>query len=130
MKAYMYILHCSGGSYYTGSTHDLERRMEEHLKGQGANFTSRHLPVKLLYYEEFDRIDDAYFREKQVQGWSRKKKEALVNRKTDVLHALAKCQNATSSELWHQNNHPSAKLRDPNSIKSVGPSATLRVPEE
>ena len=98
--------------------------------GEGANSSGRHLPVKLLYYEEFDRIDDAYFREKQVQGWSRKKKEALVNRKTDVLHALAKCQNATSSELWHQNNHPSAKLRDPNSIKSVGPSATLRVPEE
>jgi len=87
--------------------------MEEHLKGKGASFTSKHLPVKLMYYEEFDRIDDAYFREKQVQGWSRKKKEALINRKISVLHALAKCQNASSSELWPRNNHPSATLKDP-----------------
>ena len=48
MKAFMYIFHRSGGYYCTASTHDLERRMEEHLNGQGANFTGRHLPVKLL----------------------------------------------------------------------------------
>jgi len=112
MKAYMYILQCADGHYYTGSTHDLERRIEEHLKGRGANFTSKHLPSELLYYEEFERIDEAYYREKQIQGWSRKKKEVLINRQIDVLHVLAKCRNDSSSELWRQKNPPSATLRD------------------
>ena len=77
MKGYMYILECSDGSYYTGSTTHLELRFAQHQSGEGANHTRKHLPVKLLYYEEFDRIDKAFEREKQVQGWSRKKKEAL-----------------------------------------------------
>lgn len=91
MKGYMYILLCNDGSYYTGSTNDLERRMEEHFSGQGSNHTKKHPPVKLLYYEEFQRIDDAFYREKQVQGWSRKKKEALINGQCDKLPELAKC---------------------------------------
>lgn len=78
MKGYMYILLCSNGQYYTGSTNDLERRIVEHNNGEGANFTRKHLPVELIYYEEFDRVDEAFYREKQVQGWSRKKKEALI----------------------------------------------------
>jgi putative endonuclease len=57
----------------------LERRISEHNNGEGANFTRNHLPVQLIYFEEFDRIDYAFYREKQVQGWSRKKKEALIN---------------------------------------------------
>ncbi len=91
MKGYMYILLCNDGSYYTGSTNDLERRMAEHFSGQGANHTKKHPPVKLLYYEVFQRIDDAFNREKQVQGWSRKKKEALINRQYDKLPELSKC---------------------------------------
>ncbi len=91
MKGYMYILLCNDGSYYTGSTNDLERRMEEHFSGQGSNHTKEHPPVKLLYYEEFQRIDEAFYREKQVQGWSRKKKEALINGQCDKLPELAKC---------------------------------------
>jgi predicted GIY-YIG superfamily endonuclease len=78
MKGYMYILECSDGSYYTGSTNDLERRLAQHQNGEGANHTKKHLPVKLVYFEEFQRIDEAFYREKQVQGWSRKKKEALI----------------------------------------------------
>ena len=91
MKGYMYILLCNDGSYYTGSTNDLERRMAEHFSGQGANHTKKHPPVKLLYYEEFQRIDDAFYREKQVQGWNRKKKEALINGQYEKLPELAKC---------------------------------------
>ena len=91
MKGYMYILLCNDGSYYTGSTNDLERRMEEHFSGQGSNHTKKHPPVKLLYYEEFQRIDEAFYREKQVQGWSRKKKEALINGQYEKLPELAKC---------------------------------------
>lgn len=91
MKGYMYILLCNDGSYYTGSTNDLERRMEEHFSGQGSNHTKKHPPVKLLYYEEYQRIDEAFYREKQVQGWSRKKKEALINGQYEKLPELAKC---------------------------------------
>jgi putative endonuclease len=90
---YMYILECADGSYYTGSTKDLERRMWEHQNGLGANHTAKRLPVKLVYCEECDRIDDAFYREKQVQGWSRKKKEALMVSDTNLLHMLAECKN-------------------------------------
>ena len=96
----MYILRCADGTYYTGSTVDLDKRIEEHQLGEGAHFTSKHLPVKLMYFEEFQRIDDAFIREKQIQGWSQKKKEALINRKLDELHQLAKCQNRSASELF------------------------------
>ena len=71
---WMYILECSDGSFYTGSTWDLERRLEEHGAGKGANHTSKRLPVTLVYCEVFDMIGDAFNREKQVQGWTRKKK--------------------------------------------------------
>ena len=53
MKGYMYILLCSDGSYYTWSTTDLERRLEQHQNGEGANHTKKRLPVSLLYYEEY-----------------------------------------------------------------------------
>jgi putative endonuclease len=77
-NGYMYILECSNGSYYTGSTKYLDLRIRQHQTGQGANHTKKFLPVKLIYFEEFSRIDHAFYREKQVQGWSRKKKEALI----------------------------------------------------
>ena len=89
-KGYMYILECSDGTYYTGSTKDLMRRLEQHQSGEGANYTAKRLPVKLLYYEVYDRIDYAFNREKQVQGWSRKKKEALINGDEQLLSELAK----------------------------------------
>jgi putative endonuclease len=90
MKGYMYILECANGQYYTGSTKYLELRIRQHQNGEGANFTKKHLPVKLVYYEEYDRIDTAFFREKQVQGWSRKKKQALINREFNQLVELSK----------------------------------------
>ena len=90
VKGYCYILECTDGSYYTGSTKDISRRLEEHQNGLGANYTSKRLPVILIYYEEYDRIDQAFNREKQIQGWSRKKKEALINSEFDKLPELAK----------------------------------------
>jgi putative endonuclease len=89
MKGWMYILECSDGTYYTGSTIDLIRRFKQHMDGDGANHTKKRLPVKLIYFEEFDRIDEAYYREKQVQGWSRKKKEALINSSQKLLPELS-----------------------------------------
>ena len=90
MKGYMYILLCSNGQYYTGSTNDIERRLAQHQEGEGSNFTKKHLPVKLVYLEEFDNIKDAFYREKQVQGWSRKKKEALIKMQYDKLPELSR----------------------------------------
>ena len=90
MKGYMYILKCADGSYYTGSTIDLERRLQQHQEGEGANFTKKHLPVELIYFEEFQRIDKAFYREKQIQGWSRKKKEALIEGDYQKLPELSK----------------------------------------
>jgi putative endonuclease len=89
MNGYMYILECADGSFYTGSTSDLELRLQEHQNGEGANYTRKRLPVKLVYYEEFQRIDDAFYREKQVQGWNRLKKKALIEGKEELLPELA-----------------------------------------
>ena len=74
----------------------MELRINQHQIGEGAKHTSKRLPVKLVYFEEFNRIDEAFYREKQVQGWSRKKKEALIDGMPENLHELAKCLNATS----------------------------------
>jgi putative endonuclease len=103
MKGYMYILKCSDDSYYTGSTKYLELRIAQHQNGQGANHTKKRLPVSLVYYEVFDRIDEAFYREKQIQGWSRKKKEALINNKPEDLHLLSVCQNKTHYKNFHIN---------------------------
>jgi putative endonuclease len=89
-KGYMYILECSDGSYYTGSTRNLEMRLAQHQAGEGANHTQKRLPVKLVYYEVFGRIDEAFYREKQVQRWSRKKKEALIENRSEDLPLLSK----------------------------------------
>ena len=90
MSSYMYILKCSDGSFYTGSTRELEKRVQEHNMGLGANYTRKHRPVELVYYEEFQRVDDAFAREKQVQGWSRAKKIALIQGQFDKLTDLSK----------------------------------------
>ena len=90
MKGYMYILECADGSYYTGSTTHLEKRITQHQNGEGANHTKKHLPVKVVYYEEYDRIDKAFKREKQVQRWRREKKEALILRQPETLPLLAR----------------------------------------
>jgi putative endonuclease len=89
MKGYMYILECSDGSYYTGSTKNLELRLQQHQNGEGANHTKKRLPVNMMYFEEFDRINEAFYREKQIQGWSRKKKEALITKNAHKLPELS-----------------------------------------
>ncbi len=94
MIGYMYILKCNDDSYYTGSTINLELRLAQHQNGEGANYTKKRLPVDLVYFEQFDRIDEAFKREKQVQGWSKNKKEALINSKFELLIELSKSKNS------------------------------------
>ena len=86
----MYILKCKDNSYYVGSTVDLARRVEQHKHGEGAEYTKHRLPVELVYFEECENIKDAFLREKQVQGWSRKKREALINNQYEKLPELSK----------------------------------------
>ena len=97
MKGFVYILRCADGSYYTGSTKNLEYRLYQHQNGEGANHTKTRLPVELVYFEEFERIDEAFYREKQVQGWSRKKKEALIARDFDKLSHLSRSKGTEKS---------------------------------
>jgi putative endonuclease len=94
-KGFMYILICNDGTYYTGSTKYLLARFDQHQKGKGANHTKKRLPIELVYYEEFTRIDWAFNREKQIQGWSHDKKRALVEGKNENLPLLAECKNKT-----------------------------------
>ena len=88
--AWMYILECADGSFYVGSTTDLERRLWEHNEGIGSKYTARRRPVKLAYAAEFPTIGEAYEKEKQVQGWGRAKREALIRGDYDALPALAR----------------------------------------
>lgn len=90
MRGYTYILKCADGSFYTGSTKFLAKRIQQHQSGEGAKHTKSRLPVELVYVEVFDRIDHAFYREKQIQGWSRKKKEALISGKFNQLSEWSK----------------------------------------
>ena len=89
MTGFMYILECADGTYYTGSTTNLEIRLEQHQSGDGANHTKKRLPVKLVYAEQFDTVETAFHREKQVQGWNRRKKEALISGNLELLTGLS-----------------------------------------
>ena len=88
--AYTYILQCANGEYYVGSTTDINRRLMEHQAGLGGKFTRTHLPVKLVYIEEYMSISQAFGRERQLHGWSRAKKEALINGDYEMLKQLSK----------------------------------------
>lgn len=106
---YVYILECSNGKYYTGSTIDLDKRLIEHQSGLGANFTRKNLPIKLVYVETFERIDQAFRREKQIQGWSHKKKKALINSEFNSLHKLSECKNESHANSIYSHNEGNEK---------------------
>ncbi len=91
MKDYfVYILKCTDGSYYTGVTSNLEQRINRHNSGLIKGYTSSRLPVRLVYSNRFRNTTDAITAEKQIKGWSRAKKQALINGDFDKLVQLAK----------------------------------------
>lgn len=92
MKAWLYILKCADGSYYTGSTNNLPLRLAEHQVGEGSTYTHSRLPVELVYAQEFSSEHEAFLRERQVKGWSRAKKEALIRGDFEALIELSKSQ--------------------------------------
>ena len=87
--AWIYILECRDGTYYVGSTVDLERRLAQHESGEGAAYTRRRRPVRLAYAAECPDIASAYAFEKQVQGWGRLKRIALIEGRFDLLPGLS-----------------------------------------
>lgn len=90
MEVTVYILRCSDGSYYTGLTkQEVEARVWEHNEGIYDGYTSRRRPVELVFTETYDRIIDAIARERQIKGWSRAKKEALIALAYERLPELA-----------------------------------------
>ena len=86
---YAYILECADGTFYVGSTRNLERRLFEHNEGLGAAYTRRRRPVRLVWAGEFERIDEAFAMEKRIQGWSRAKRQALIDDRTEELGVLS-----------------------------------------
>ncbi len=97
MKQYfVYILLCSDNSYYTGVTNNMERRLYEHETGLNPNsYTHKRRPVKLVFSEVFNDINQAIAFEKQLKGWKRAKKEALINGNWDLLPELSKRSKST-----------------------------------
>ena len=84
-----YIVRCADDTYYVGSTRDLEGRLWQHNNSDlGASYTRRRRPVTLVWSGWFERIDHAWAFEKQVQGWNRRKREALIRGDFEVLPAL------------------------------------------
>ncbi len=89
--AWLYILKCADGSYYTGTTRaTLKFRLAEHNRGHYDGYTAKRLPATLVYSQWFDRISDAIAGERQVKGWWRAKKEALMRGDFEALKVLAK----------------------------------------
>ncbi len=75
---FVYIMAGASRVIYTGVTNDLRRRVWEHKTKQVEGFTKKYNCTRLVYFEEFDRIEDAIAREKEIKGWLRKKKIALI----------------------------------------------------
>ncbi|MBJ6124207.1 GIY-YIG nuclease family protein [Microvirga splendida] len=89
---WFYILRCADGSYYTGTSRseDLETRVSQHNQGIFGGYTAKRRPVALVYSIQFGSITDAIAYERQVKGWSRAKKEALIRGDFDALQSLSK----------------------------------------
>jgi len=89
--AYAYMLRCADGSYYAGSARlGLERRLADHNAGTYGGYTSKRRPFSLVWSQHFLNVTDAISAERQIKGWSRAKKEALIREDYDAIRLLAK----------------------------------------
>lgn len=87
---FVYILRCKDNSYYVGHTDNLEKRLYEHRMKKYDNYTSLRLPVKLMFYQPFGTRDAAFKAERKIKGWTRIKKEALIQENWNLISKLAK----------------------------------------
>lgn len=91
MAFWVYILKCSDGSYYTGHTDELERRIAEHVAGEFRGcYTYQRRPVELVFSQDFPTRDEALRAERQIKGWSRAKKLAMINGDWETVSRLAR----------------------------------------
>ncbi|HEX2555969.1 MAG TPA: GIY-YIG nuclease family protein [Microvirga sp.] len=89
---WLYILRCADGSYYVGTSRaeDLDTRVSQHQQGTFGGYTAKRRPVTLVYSSHFDRIDEAIASERQIKGWARAKKEALIRGDFEALPGLSR----------------------------------------
>lgn len=121
MEATVYILECADGSYYTGLTkQDIEARVWEHNEGVYKGYTSKRLPVTLVFMEIYERLTDAINREQQIKGWNRKKKQALIAMNYEALPELSKNRQNNYHPMFRQAQHEGFTL---------SPSYTLSLPK-
>lgn len=100
---YVYILECADGTYYTGMTNNMDRRMTEHENGINENaYTFSRRPVKLVFAEKYLSVRYAFEMERKIKKWSAAKKKALIEERFYDLPELAKCKNETSHENYNR----------------------------
>jgi putative endonuclease len=105
MEYFVYILKCNDDSYYAGITNDIERRYNEHSMDINPRcYTYNKRPLNLMFCEAFNNPTQAIDFEKKIKGWSRLKKEALINKNWEKLIVLASCNNITSHKHHRINN--------------------------
>jgi len=85
-----YLLRCADGSFYAGHTDDVEKRIGEHMTGACGGYTATRLPIELVWSQECSTRIEALSFERQIKGWSRAKKEALIRGNWEELSRLAK----------------------------------------
>ncbi|MBP7582666.1 MAG: GIY-YIG nuclease family protein [Spirochaetes bacterium] len=96
MQMFVYILECSDGSYYTGVTCNLAKRLQQHCDDTNpSSYVSSRKPFTLVFSKEYSDPVTAIEREKQIKKWCRAKKEALINSDWNKLKALSECRNIT-----------------------------------
>ena len=137
-RYYIYILRCNDGSYYTGITNNVERRFYEHQNGLIYNcYTDRRRPVNLVFIEEFGEVNDAIAREKQIKGWTRRKKEAVsavekglkfANQRgdDDALFLLKDKSTPSAKFLLKDNSTPSANKAQVSDFSSLSDDELLQ----
>ena len=97
MSFWAYLLHCRGGAYYAGHTDNLDYRIAQHQAGTIAGYTAERLPVELVWSQEFGTRIEALTAERQIKGWSRAKKMALIRGDWDAISVLAQSKDSPST---------------------------------
>ena len=99
----VYIFLCADGSYYTGVTNDIERRVNEHLEGKDPrSYTYSKRPIELVYFEIFQTPKEAIEWKKKIKKWSKAKKEALILENWEKLQELSICKNFSSHLFYNE----------------------------
>jgi putative endonuclease len=97
MRFWVYILRCSDDSYYTGHTDDLDKRIAEHADGRCGGYTASRLPVELVFSQQFPTREEALVSERQIKGWGRRKKEAMMRGDWEEVSRLSRSNTALIS---------------------------------